>query len=164
MSRLLSELGHTVLVGNPRRLRAIYQADFKDDGRVAEMLARIARMDPKLHHLIRHRGKSAQADLAVLKARDAAVEVRAKLINSVRGAVKSFGGRLPSSSAEAFPAKAAPELPEVLRPALEPLLAQIASLSKTIRDYDRLVENRCAQAYPETEVLRSVHGVGPVTA
>ena len=49
-----------------------------------------------------------QCDRAVLKARETLVETRTKLINTVRGTVKSFGERLPASSSEAFVKKARP--------------------------------------------------------
>jgi hypothetical protein len=48
VSRVLEELGNEVLVGNPRKLRVIWDSDEKDDERDAEMLARIARFDPGL--------------------------------------------------------------------------------------------------------------------
>ena len=44
--------------------------------------------------------------LAQLRARDQLIKSRTLLINHVRGAVKSVGQRLPSSSAEAFAAQA----------------------------------------------------------
>jgi transposase len=46
ISRLLEALGCRVLVGNARKLRAIWQSRNKSDVRDAEMLARIARFDP----------------------------------------------------------------------------------------------------------------------
>ena len=44
MSRLLSELGHDVYVANPRRLRAIYLNESKNDRVDAQYLARIGRL------------------------------------------------------------------------------------------------------------------------
>lgn len=164
VSRLLAELGHEVLVGNARKLRAIYADSRKCDQRDAEMLARMARMDPKLLCPVHHRGAQAQADLAVLRARDALVQARTKLINHVRGAVKSTGQRLPSCSAPSFHRKAADAVPEALRPALAPLLEQIGQLTGAIAGYDRTVKDYCENKYPETKILRSVPGVGPVTA
>jgi len=164
VSRLLTELGHQVLVGNARKLRAIYTDKQKCDQRDAEMLARMARMDPKLLSPIRHRGQQAQADLALIRSRDNAVAVRTKLINHVRGSVKSYGQRLPASSAPAFHHKAAQAIPEDLRPALMPILNLIESLTKTIRGYDKTIAQYCQDKYPETELLRSVPGVGPITA
>ncbi len=102
ISRLLSSLGCHVLVGNPRKLRAIWESDCKTDLRDAEMLARIARFDPNLLYPIQHKGEQAQADLALLHSRDLLVRSRSSQINHVRGTVKSFGERLPSCSTECF--------------------------------------------------------------
>jgi transposase len=164
VSRVLGELGHTVLVGHPRKLRAVYTSERKSDVRDAEMLARIARMDPKLLYPIRHRGQQAQAHLALVKARACVVETRTKLVNHVRGTVKAFGERLPSSSAPAFHHKVKDAVPEELRAALTPVLGLIEQMSNMIIEYDRQLETLCAKKYPETELLRSVSGVGPVTA
>ena len=76
ISRQLSVLGCNVLVGNPRKLRVIWDSDSKDDLRDAEMLARVARFDPALLYPIQHRGEQAQIDLELLKARDMLVKSR----------------------------------------------------------------------------------------
>ncbi|MCI0355180.1 MAG: IS110 family transposase [Acidobacteria bacterium] len=164
MSRLLAGLGVEVIVANARKLKLIGENERKTDERDAELLARLGRADPKLLYPIHHRGAEAQADLARLRARDALVRTRSLLINHVRGAVKSFGERLPAGSAEAFARKAEARLPEALRPALEPLLRQIAALTATIREYGRQIERLGQERYPETLRLRQVQGVGPVTA
>ena len=49
-------------------------------------------------------------------------------------------------------------------PALEPVLEQIGSLTERIRDYERQLEEISKERYPETELLRQVEGVGPLTA
>jgi len=162
--RELEAMGHTVLVGNPRKLRMIYQDDRKSDRRDAAMLARIARMDPSLLHPVHHRGARAQADLAILRARDTAVRMRAQLIHTVRGLVKNTGCRLPASSTAYFHTKVKHDIPRELRPAITPLLETIEKLTKAVKDYDKKIATRCAKRYPETELLKSVPGVGPVTA
>jgi Transposase len=53
-SRFLKDLGHRVLVANPRKVRAIYQNIRKSDRRDAEMLARISRTDEKLLYPVEH--------------------------------------------------------------------------------------------------------------
>ena len=73
VSRLLEELGHQVLVANPRKLRMIYQSDSKNDRADAETLARVARMDARLLGAIRHRKQQTQVDLAVVRSRDTAL-------------------------------------------------------------------------------------------
>jgi transposase len=101
-SHLLKELGHDVLVANARKLRAIYSNPRKGDRADAETLARLARLDPELLSPIHHRSPKAQADLAILRSRDAVVRSRSLLINHARSIVKSFGARLPSCSANSF--------------------------------------------------------------
>lgn len=163
VSRILEELGHEVLVGNPRKLRAIWDSDEKDDDRDAEMLARIARFDPHLLYPIHHRGQEAHSDLAVIKARDMLVKTRSILISHARGAVKTLGERISSCSAEAFHIRLLEEMPAQLRPALEPVMKSIEDLTGRIRHYDKLLEQMCSKKYPETEGLRAISGVGPVT-
>lgn len=164
VSRILQELGHEVLVGNPRKLRVIWDSDEKDDDRDAEMLARIARFDPKLLYPIHHRSQQAQSDLAVIKARDTLVKTRSTLISHVRGAVKTTGGRISSCSAEAFHGRLLEEMPAELRPALEPVMKSIEELTGRIRHYDKLLIKLCTDKYPETEGLSAISGVGPVTS
>jgi transposase len=82
----------------------------------------------------------------------------------VRGAVKSFGARLPKCPARSFHKKAAAHIPEALWPALGPILEQIGSLTQRIRDYERQLETMSKEYYPETELLRQVEGIGALTA
>ncbi len=164
ISRTLEEMGHEVLVGNPRKLRVIWDSNEKDDDRDAEMLARIARFDRHLLYPIRHRGKEAQADLAVIKARDMLVKTRSMLITHSRGVVKSMGQRISKCSAETFHRRAQEEMPEELVPALEPVIKTIEELTDRIRSYDKRLEKLCREKYLETEGLRAIRGVGPVTA
>ena len=48
ISRLLSELGHEVIVANARKVRLIGESRKKDDRLDARTLARLARIDPEL--------------------------------------------------------------------------------------------------------------------
>lgn len=164
LSRLAKQLGHEVIVANPTELYGKKRRRKKNDRIDAEELARRGRADPTLLFPIEHRSEEVQAHLAVLQARDAAVQVRSKLINHVRGSVKPFGVRLPKCSAESFARKAAEWIPESVGPALRPLLDQITALSATIRGYDEQVETLAAQKYPHTALLRQVAGVGVLSA
>ena len=85
-------------------------------------------------------------------------------MNHVRGAIKSFGHRLPECPARSLHNKAAEHIPEALRPALGPILEQIGSLTERIREYDRKLEEISKESYPETELLRQVEGIGALTA
>jgi transposase len=164
VSRLLEECGHEVLVANARRLRLIYSNKRKTDEIDAENLARLARLDPKLLYPVRHRGEQSQAHMALIRSRQALVDCRTQLVNHVRGAVKSFGHRLPKCPARTFHKRVQEHIPEALLPALEPLLEQIASLTERIRDFDRRLVVISEEHYPETALLRQVEGIGPLTA
>jgi transposase len=163
-SRMLEGLGHEVLVANSRKLRLIYSNKRKTDEVDAQNLARLARLDPRLLYPLKHRSEECQAHLAVIRSRQALVDCRTQLVNHVRGAVKSFGARLPKCPARSFHKRAKEHIPEALRLALEPILEQIASLTERIRGYDRRLETICQEHYPETDLLRQVEGIGPLTA
>ena len=164
ISRLLASLGHEVIVANARKLRLIYENRRKDDRVDAEYLARLARVDPRLLSPVRHRGAASQADLAVVRSRAVLVTSRTRLVTHCRGVVKSLGSRLPSCDARSFAAKASAALPEALRPALEPVIEEIARLTLAIGQMDKLIEHLAAERYPETALLSRVRGVGSLTA
>jgi transposase len=155
LSRLLKQQGHEVIVANPRRVRLIAEAERKTDRIDAETLARLGRVDPKLLRPIEHRGEPAQQDLALLRVRDGLVRARTKLIQCARGLAKSFGARLPASSAPSFAKRVREGGLEALFPGLDPLLEQCEALSASIRKRER---------YPETQLLRQVAGIGPITS
>ena len=162
VSQIATTAGLEVLVGNARKLRMIWQSRQKSDTRDAVMLARIARFDPALLCPIRHRGEQVQMDLEIIRARDLLVQERARMIHHVRGVVKSMGERLAASSTASFGHKA--KIPEALNAALKPMLEMIRELTKKIRGYDLMIKETAANKYPETEQLRQVGGVGPLTA
>ena len=164
VSRLLRELGHKVLVANPRKLRMIYENDDKMDRVDARWLARVARLDPELLAPIQHRSASAQADLAQIRARDALVSSRTQLVNHVRGVVKSCGERVAKCSTHSFPKKSASAIPEALRPALSPVVVTLSYLNEQISVFDRRIEEMANERYPQSANLRQVAGVGPITS
>lgn len=164
VSRLLEGLGHEVIVANAREVRMIYDSDYKSDRIDAETLARLARLDPALLHGIRHRGEGAHQDLAVIRSREVLVRTRTRLINHVRGAVKSAGARVPRCSAPAFHKQAAEAIPDGMKAALQPLLDLLERVTQQIRDYERRIESMATERYPETQLLSQVPGVGPITA
>lgn len=164
VSRQLQKYGHDVVVANARHVRLIYEGDRKNDKLDARTLARLARIDKDLLHPIRHRSEKAQADLTILRARDALVQVRTKLMNCVRGMVKSVGGRLPGASVECFAKRAREHVPEIIRVALLPLLDEIEHVSQGIHEYDRRIEKMATEEYRQTQLMRQIHGVGPITS
>jgi transposase len=94
VSRLLSALGHEVIVAHARNVRLIGESRRKDDQLDAQTLARLARIDPQLLCPVKHRSAKAQADLTVVRARAGLVRARTALVNTARGLAKSYGERL----------------------------------------------------------------------
>jgi transposase len=88
ISRLLSELGHEVIVANARKVRLIGESRKKDDRLDAQTLARLARIDPQLLYPVKHRSAQAQADLMMIRARAGLVRARTALVNTARGLAK----------------------------------------------------------------------------
>jgi len=164
VSELLVELKHQVVVANARQLPLIYRGRAKDDITDAEKLARLGRFDERLLSPIQHRSQAAQADLAVIRARDSLVRSRTALINAARGMMKSAGHRVPKCTSSAFAVRARKVLPEMLCAALVPLLDAIEGLNEQIKVYDKTIEQTAEVSYPETKVLRQVAGVGALTA
>jgi len=164
VSRLLSQLGHRVVVANSRKLRLIYENRNKNDRIDAEYLARLVRLDPKLLAPVEHRSQTAQQHVAVLRAREVLVRTRSRAIGHVRGAVKSVGMRVPSCSAEAFVKRASPVIPPLLEPALRPLLKMLEQLNTQLATFDRQIERLAQDTYPEAKLLTQITGVGPLTA
>jgi transposase len=163
VSRHLAQLGHEVIVANPRQVALIGRSTRKDDPIDAQKLARLARVDPKLLYPIRHRGEQAQADLAVIRARAALVEARTKLINAARGLAKSMGERLQACASEEVNEITAEELSAGLRQILQPLLKSIQQISAQIAEYDQQIE-QLASRYPEVKLLQRVYGVGTLVS
>lgn len=164
VSRLLTKLGHEVVVANARRVRLITESSRKDDRLDAKTLARLARIDPELLSPIRHRSAESQAHLGAIRARAALVEARTLLINAARGLTKSYGERLPRCGSRRVRPELGQGLSAELQTALGPLLAGVESLSERIREYDRQIQDITEKHYPEAELLRQVQGVGPLIA
>jgi transposase len=99
ISRFLKDLGHRVLVANPRKVRAIYQNVRKSDRNDAELLARLARSDEKLLSPVEHVSEEMQRDLLQIKLRDNLVRQRVDVISSVRFTLKSLGSTAAASGA-----------------------------------------------------------------
>lgn len=164
VSRLLQEMGHEVIVADARRLALISRSQKKSDERDSELLARLARVDPTLLHPVTLRSEENQKDLQLLKSREGLVRARTQLVCTVRGIFKARGIQLKSCSTPAFSQRVREQISKSERAEVESLLEIIQQLSKQIRGYDRKIERLCKARYPETELLRQISGVGPVTS
>lgn len=164
VSRQLSDLGHEVIVAHARNVRLIGESSRKDDRLDARMLARLARLDPGLLSPVQHRSAEAQVHLTVIRARAALVGARTALVNAARGLAKSYGERLRKCGTQQVSQDLAAGLSAELRTALEPLLAEVASLNQRIAEYDRRIEQIAKEVHPEVALLKQIKGVGTLIA
>jgi transposase len=164
VSRILTELGHEVIVAHARNVRLIGESRKKDDRLDAQTLARLARIDPQLLSPVKHRSAKAQADLTVIRARAGLVRARTALINTARGLAKSYGERLRGCNVRNLNPEKAEGLSPELQAALEPLLAALESLSERIREYNERIEKLAQESYPQVALLKQIKGVGTLIA
>jgi len=76
-SRAVADLGHEVLVADPRQRKLISSSCTKSDRSEAELLARLGRADDlKLLKPVQHRSEQTHAALAVVRSRKVAVQAR----------------------------------------------------------------------------------------
>jgi len=160
ISRLLSELGHKVIVAHAQKVQLITKSNRKDDRHDARTLARLARIDPELLGPVRHRSAKAQLHLTVIRARAELVSARTALVNAARGLVKSYGERLPKCGTYQVSEKLAEALSAELREVLLPLFKEIESLNERVKEYDERMEKIAKEVYPEVSLLKQVKGVG----
>ena len=161
---VITELGHEVLVANPRLMEGSKRRKRKSDRIDANKLARLGRVDPQSLHPIRHRSREVRQDLVVLRARDALVSVRTELINTTRGLVKSMGTRLPRCSSPSFAEKVKDAIPVEVGEALQPWVQLVETVNECIARYDQKIEELGQKKYGHTTLLRQVKGVGPITS
>src|SRR6202007_1486952 len=160
VSRLLTQLGHEVIVAHAQKVQLITKSSRKDDRHDAQTLARLARIDPELLGPVRHRSAQAQIPLTVIRARAELVSARTALVNAARGLVKSYGERLPKCGTQQVSRELGAGLSAELRDILEPLLTEIESLNERIKEYDQRMEKIAKESYPHVELLKQVKGVG----
>src|SRR6266568_5792872 len=135
--RLLTALGHEVIVGHAQKVRLIVKSRRKDDRLDARTLARLARIDPELLSPVQHRSAEAQIHLTEIRARAELVRARTALVNAARGLVKSYGQRLRKCGTRQVSREPAAGLNAELREVLEPLLKAIESLNERCSDPGR---------------------------
>jgi transposase len=164
VSRVLSELGHEVIVAHARNVRLIGESRRKDDRFDARTLAGLARIDPQLLAPVQHGSAQAQAHVMGIRARAGLVRARRSLINTARGLTKSYGERLRGCSPRNMNAEKAQSLSPELQAALEPLRGAIESLSERIYEYNQQIEKIARNSYPQVARLKQVKGVGTLIA
>jgi len=164
VARHLESLGHEAIVADPTYapMYATRSRRVKTDRRDARTLADACRLGA---FRVVHRASDAQRHVrAELAVRDALIRTRTRYVAVVKALLRRDGWRLPSGRPEHTARKVAalPLGPAVLTE-LAPLLALLAPLQDQIDAADRQLEGGAARD-PVVRRLRSVPGIGPVTA
>ena len=90
------------------------------------------------------------------------VATRTRLVNHVRGTAKSFGDRIPKCRAETFVRHTRELVPELLKPALDPIYEALEAIEKKIREYDKTIDG-IAERLPDVAAVSQVTGIGNLT-
>ena len=163
MAELLSALGHVVLVANARELRLIYANKFKDDRLDAERLARLGRFDPSLLKPVSVRRPDSATALTLVRSRAGLVDSRTKLINMVRGQLKSHGVRVPKGLSTTTLCQWVVEHTGSLAAVFEPTLEALSCLDRQVRTLDKRMEPALEGYAPDAVHLTEIAGVGALT-
>lgn len=141
---------------------ATRQKKVKTDKRDARALAQALKLGA---YKPAHRLSDAQRVVRLaLDVRQTLVETRTKLINQIGAILLGQGYRVASGGAEQFERRLLRlELPAALRAQLAPLCTLLGPLNAQIAAQEAELEAR-ADGDPEAQRLRTVPGVGPLTA
>lgn len=163
VKREVEGLGYRCEIIDTRRAKGFFEARKKTDQRDARTLARMARV--QWYHAVH--AKSAQARLlrSELTMRAGLVSTRVGLQNQVLGLLRSHGVRVKGAKGGRFAQVVRGWLVEAaeLQAVVEPLLVVWESVHAQVRAVDRVMVRR-ARSRPEVVRLRTVPGVGVVTA
>jgi transposase len=164
IARLLEGFGHEVKVANPRQLHLISKSVKKTDRNDARLLARIGRSDIGLLQPTHVRSLPALAARTVLNARRNLVQIRTRLINSIRAAAKGCGQKMATCGSDSFAGNAKEHLSTDLRELIQPQLDTLSLIQQQIERYDQEVKRLATQGFPQTNLLQQIYGVGPQVA
>jgi transposase len=164
VARLLEELGHEVIVGDPnfQLMYASRSKRIKTDRRDGRALCDACRLgNYRAAHRTSGPWRAVRQELSV---RDALVRSRTRMINVVRSLLRQEGVRLPTGSAEDFAArfkKAA--MPTELSQLVHPLVRTTALLSGRIQRSEKRM-TQLAAGQERVRRLMTAPCVGVVTA
>ena len=164
VARCLEELGHEMIVADPNyaAMYATRSRRVKTDRRDAVTLADACRLGAyRVAHRASDRQRHVRAELAV---RDTLVRTRVKCVALVGALLRRHGIHLPSGNVDGFVKRVErQEIPPQQRGEIAPLLVLIQTASAAIDAADDRIAAIAAED-PVIERLRTVPGVGPVTA
>ena len=160
----LKELGHTVVVVDPGKTKAIGAGQIKNDKLDARVLATLCQAD--LMAAVDQPAESERLARMMVVSRDGLVRSRVSLMVMVRSLLDSEGIELRHATAEGFPAavkELLPKLPPTMASAVEPLVKAIEDLSVQVARCDKALE-AAARGNPTMQLLMTAPGVGVIVA
>lgn len=164
VARCLEELGHEVIVADPNyaAMYATRSRRVKTDRRDAVTLADACRLGAyRSAHRASDRQRHVRAELAV---RDTLVRTRVKCVALVGALLRRHGIHLRSGNVDGFVSRVEQQaIPPQQRAEIAPLLVLIRTTSAEIDAADDRIA-AIATGDPVIQRLRTVPGVGPVTA
>src|SRR5512144_2917351 len=164
VAQCLEALGHEVVVADPNyaAMYATRSRRVKTDRRDAVTLADACRLQAyRPAHRASDRQRHVRAELAV---RDVLVRTRVKCVSLVGALLRRHGIHLASGNVDGFVARVERQaLSEELQQEIAPLLALIRTASAELKSADARI-GAIAASDPVIERLRTVPGVGPITA
>ena len=164
VSALAKSCGCDALVGNARKLAAIWQSKQKNDENDALLIAELARASRRLFHP-ELRDDERHEMVQIIELREVAVSQRTQAVNSVRGLCKAHGVFIPKCDASCFHKVAADAIPDGMAWKFKPMLRHLKEVAATIKRYDAMLEEYAQKHFKEeVELLRTVPGVGPITS
>ena len=161
---LLEEMGHTPIVVDPGRVKAIGAARIKHDRLDARVLAELCCAD--LLPVVDRQSLSQRLRRMPVVGRDVLLRMRTMAINTVRGLLASEGVLLAPGREGRFlelADDALEEAPAEMVTAVVPVLDHIEQLNESIAQYDDAL-SELAREDETMKLLMTAPGVGPLTA
>ena len=163
--REAEELGHTVRLIPPVYVKPFVRRH-KIDAVDAEAIVEAA-LRPSMSH-VAVKTKEQQAQAVLFRTRDLYLRQRTQLINAMHGHLAEYGALLPSSRASVARMIAAAkdcsdDLPAPVFEMALLMAEDIEELTNKVAKIDKALK-KIAQASPEAKRLRTMPGVGPITA
>lgn len=163
--REAENLGHTVHLIPPGYVKPFVKRH-KNDAVDAEAIVEAA-LRPSMSS-VAVKSKDQQAQAVLFRSRDLYLRQRTQLINALRGHLAEYGVLLPSQRASITRIVAActehkDGLPVPVFEMAQRMAQDIAELTKTVAEIDKALK-KIADASSQARLLRSMPGVGPITA
>jgi len=163
--RTLIAQGHDVRLMPPAYVKPYVRRQKNDAADAAAICEAVTRPSMRF---VKVRAIDNQAALMRHKAREMLVGQRTQLLNGLRGHLAEIGviaaqGAGHSRALAALIRKGHEEIPESVRTALLPLVAQLDHLDTAIDDADAAIA-QLARAEPVARRLMTIPGIGPLTA